>query len=56
MYDILAARVYISDLSPRYTIKHCRGTLRQNIQLLWKQTDFDFTIGQCLVSDENSSR
>ena len=22
-------------------------------QLLWEQTDFDVTIGQCLVSDEN---
>ena len=25
-------------------------------QLLWEQIDFDFTVGQCLVSDENSAR
>ena len=22
---------------------------------IWEQTDFDFTVGQCLLSDENSA-
>ena len=33
----------------------CRTTVAQNIQLLWGQTDFDCTIGQCRVSDRNSA-
>ena len=28
-------------------------TVEQNIQLLWEQRDFDFTVKQCLVSAEN---
>ena len=27
----------------------------QNVQLPWEQTDFDFTVGQYLVSGENRS-
>ena len=37
------------------TIRHCRTTVGQNVQLLWKQTDFDSAVGRCLVSDENSA-
>ena len=32
-----------------------RMTVGQNIELLWKQADFDFSIGHCLVSDEISA-
>ena len=39
----------------RYTLRHHRTTAGQNLQLLWQQTDFGFTPGQCLVSDENSA-
>ena len=35
--------------------RHCPTTVGQNIHLLWKQTDFDFTVRQSLVSDENSA-
>ena len=30
-------------------------TVEQNIQLLWEQRDFDFTVKQCLVSDDKST-
>ena len=30
-------------------VKVCRTTVRQNIELLWKQTDLDFIVRQCLV-------
>ena len=40
---------------PRSATRPCRTTVGQNIQSLWEQTDFDFTVEQCLVSDENSS-
>ena len=36
------------------TLRYCRRTVGQHIQLLWEQTDFDFTVGQCLESGENS--
>ena len=35
--------------------RRCRTTEGQNIQLLWKRTDFHFTVGKCLVSDKNSA-
>ena len=41
-------------LSRPWSIRHCRRTAGQNTQLLLKQTNFDFTVRQCLVSDENS--
>ena len=39
----------------RSTIRHCRTTVGQNTQLLLEVTDFEFTSGRCLVSDENSA-
>ena len=30
-------------------------TVGQTVLLLWKETDSDFTLGQSLVSDENSA-
>ena len=30
-------------------------TVGPNIQLLWEQADFDFTVGEGFVSDENSA-
>ena len=53
--------VYASFLSdttrcPIVTSKSaCRKTVGQTLQLLWEQTDFDFTAGRCLASDENSA-
>ena len=38
---------------PGFNTKHCRTTVGPNIQLLWKQTDFDFTVRQCLIPAEN---
>ena len=32
-----------------FTIKRCRRTMGQSIQLLLEQTDFDFTVRQCLL-------
>ena len=39
--------------SPDRLIRHCRRTVWSD-QLLWEQTDFDFTVRQCLVPDENT--
>ena len=36
------------------TVRHSCTTLGQNRRWLWEQTDFHLTVGQCLVSDENS--
>ena len=47
-------RLFSSRLKPRSAIRHCLTTVGQNIHLLWEQTDSDFTVGQCLVSDENT--
>ena len=33
----------------------CRMTVGQNIQLLWEQTDHDFIVERCLVSDGSST-
>ena len=38
---------------PRFTVRYCRMTVGQSIRLPGKQTDFDFAVGQCLVSYEN---
>ena len=38
---------------PDRLIRHCRRTVWSD-QLLWEQTDFDFTVRQCLVPDENT--
>ena len=35
-------------LLPRFTIRHCRTTVGQNIHLLFERTDFDFTVEKCL--------
>ena len=40
-------------LRARCTLRYCRTTVGQTIQLLWERTDFDSTVRQCLVSDEN---
>ena len=42
-------------LRTRSTVRQCPMTVGQNAQLLWQQTDFDFIVGQCRVSDENSA-
>ena len=47
--------VSYGSLRPPSTISHCCRRRVQNIQLLRKQADFDFTVGHCLVSDENSA-
>ena len=36
-------------------MRHRGGFAGQNIQLLWEQTEFDFTVRQCPASDENSA-
>ena len=33
----------------------CRMTAGQNVQLLWERTDFDFTVGPCLLSDGHNT-
>ena len=42
-------------LKAQSTIEDCCTRVGRNIQLLSEQTDFDFTVGQCVVSDENSA-
>ena len=42
-------------LSPRPSIKHCHSIVGQNIQFLLEQKDFNFAMGQCPVSNENST-
>ena len=39
--------------SPHSTTRLCRRTVEENARLLREQTDAAFTVGQCLVSDEN---
>ena len=45
----------LATLKPRSTSGHCRRPVEQNTLLLWEQTNFDFTVGQSLVSEENSA-
>ena len=54
--DIMLRHVLICYAVLRHikTIRRCRMTVKQYIQLLWA-TDFDFTDGKCVVSDENSA-
>ena len=44
----------VTIVSPSSTNINCCTAVGQNIQLPWQQRDFDGTIGQYLVSDENS--
>ena len=37
------------------TMKHCGTTVEQNMRLLCERTGFDFTLGQCLVSDKHGA-
>ena len=38
------------------SIRHCHSTVgKKNVQLLREQTDFDFTVRQCLVSRKNNA-
>ena len=58
--DELAIVALHGSLSPPLVVaspcmRHCRTTVGENIPFLWEQIDFDFTLQQCLVSDEKST-
>lgn len=40
---------------PQSAIGNCHYTVGQKIQLLWEKTDFDFTVRECPVPDEDSA-
>ena len=42
-------------MSVKACIRHCLNTVGQNVQLLWEQTDFDVTVGHCLVSGDTNA-
>ena len=57
--EVYIVRVVIASgetVKLRFTPRHFRTTVGQNIQLLWEQTDLDFTVGQWVfISDKNST-
>ena len=57
--SVRSISITVSDTTLRLIVTSksvCPTTVGQNIQLLWEQTDFDFTVGHYLVSGENSVR